>query len=683
MKPFYLLGILLFLSVSVYSQINTGGFHANFGVDADTKSSYKKYGPAPSSSSGDDWYALTGATGKGVIDTFNASYYKSKLQNNNNISFSQRMSQPLYSNVNGKLWLDAVYLRDFVSGPGKDSTAFSYGKNGVSPSQWDGAEKVVNKDYDIVDAFAHFRRDGATGHDSLWFFTGMSTIGNATGRSMDVELYNKSLTYNSTTKKFTTAGTASGHTLWLFDLAGNVIQTGDLLITIVYAAGQKPTVEIYLWVTKLAANTVNPALFNFGNGFLSANALALFGYAKIIPNSSTTMVGSGIMNSSSTTSADTTYSSPWGTLKVNGTWSQNYETKQFVELGLNLTKVGIDPASYSAVASQACSRLYQSVIFKSGNSNSGSSGNGDGGEEGNYDGNHENDDGGGNGSNGSSGLIDFAGPIDLSVPGLNYTIRTDTLRCNHPTGSLVVNSSSPVGYYSWSTTDGIIIGSNADSTIINVEKHGTYKMISSMAIGCPAYQTHNLVVLSDSTSPVATAGIGITPAGDVQLLGGDAILSNILTPFGGSQGLSWQWTGPNSFTSTQQNPLINIDWAWGAYYLTVTELRNGCKAMASLDCSFRANMGAMGDKDGPTVPGKTYLWNNTNAHKLYLVSDQQKNVSGSIAVYNANGQLVVQKNIPFAIGRNNIELPVQPANQVRIVSLYIGKQLIFVRKVLY
>src|SRR5262249_16293461 len=54
--------------------------------------------------------------------------------------------------------------------------------------------------------------------------------------------------------------------------------------------------------------------------------------------------------------------------------------------------------------------------------------------------------------------------------------------------------------------------------------------------------------------------------------------SNYMTPFGGSQGLLWDWSGPNAFTSTVQNPLT--DTAWGVFQLIVTEKRNGCKDTA-------------------------------------------------------------------------------------------------------
>ena len=62
------------------------------------------------------------------------------------------------------------------------------------------------------------------------------------------------------------------------------------------------------------------------------------------------------------------------------------------------------------------------------------------------------------------------------------------------------------------------------------------------------------------------------------MYGGDLAASNYATPFGGSQGLFWDWSGPGGFTSAIQNP--TNDTTWGTYQLIVTEKRNGCKDTA-------------------------------------------------------------------------------------------------------
>src|SRR6516165_9595738 len=136
MKNLYTRVFLLVLSVfplPIFAQLNNGGINAYFGIDGDTKNNYVKYGPLTGLIPSDDWFS---STGKSVIDTTNAAFYLSQLQGGANITFSNRMSVPLYSKINGKLWLDAVYGRDYIDGgSAKDLTVFKIAsKNGDNPS---------------------------------------------------------------------------------------------------------------------------------------------------------------------------------------------------------------------------------------------------------------------------------------------------------------------------------------------------------------------------------------------------------------------------------------------------------------------------------------------------------------------------------------------------------------------
>src|SRR5687768_1855587 len=160
-KHFYLLGFLCVLFTSATAQLAMGGFHSNFGVDGDTKSGTAQFGPKQNSLMGSDWFALPGSRGAGVIDTTNQNYYKNRLAANENICFVKNMSVPAYSKINGDLWLDAIYIRDHSSAFGSDSSAFgTAAKNGVDPRVWDGKSTNIPAKTDIVDAYAHFRRNG-------------------------------------------------------------------------------------------------------------------------------------------------------------------------------------------------------------------------------------------------------------------------------------------------------------------------------------------------------------------------------------------------------------------------------------------------------------------------------------------------------------------------------------------
>jgi len=535
------------LPLSAFSQLSNGGLYAGFGVDADTRSNYMKYGLVTGTVASDDWFSLP--AGKSIIDTSNAANYFSLLQTGANFSFNKRMSVPLYSKVGGKLWLDAAYGRDYIAAASlKDTTTFTSAcKNGDNPNVWTGGVSNFPSKDDLVDVYAHMRRDGTTVFDSLWLFTGVSTYGTAGSRYFDVELYKNSFTYNAATGVFSSAGPDAGHTQWLFDASGNLIQTGDMILAVSFTPGTAPVVDVRIWVSQSTWSTVTPANFSFNANFNGSTAA--FGYASIVSKTGSTAFGAGISNYSAIPAQDTTYSTPWGTSGTGG-WSTQYQSLQFVEIGLNLTRIGIDPALYTALGSSACQSMFSDIFFKSRASNSF-----------------------------TAALHDFMTPLTfLRTPVMDYTLQPDTLRCNRTVGTIQITNNTTAGYYTWQTVSGNISGTNADSTQININKPGTYIVSASPAQGCPATRKDTVVIPIDTFPPEAS--INVSMIGNfsyLQFYGGDVNASNYSTPFGGSQGLLWNWSGPNSFSSTVQNPrTTDTTNAWGTYQLIVTEKRNGC-----------------------------------------------------------------------------------------------------------
>jgi hypothetical protein len=87
-----------------------------------------------------------------------------------------------------------------------------------------------------------------------------------------------------------------------------------------------------------------------------------------------------------------------------------------------------------------------------------------------------------------------------------------------------------------------------------------------------------VVIPIDTFPPKPSAFAGLS-GNKLALYGGDPVASNYFTPFGGSSGLSYAWSGPNSFSSNTRNPVT--DTVPGTYSLMVTELRNGCTVTAS------------------------------------------------------------------------------------------------------
>ena len=538
---------LFFFPRCLFSQLNNGGLSANFGIDGDTRANYVKYGPATGLIPSDDWFSYV-AGAISVIDTSNASFYLSLLSGGANLGFNKRMSVPLYSKISGKLWLDAVYGRDFIStSPLFDSTIFTIAaKNGDNPTNWLGGISNIPDKNDLLDVYAHMRRDGTSVYDSLWLFTGVSTVGTSGSRYFDAELYKKNFSYNSVSGTFSTAGTDAGHTAWQFDASGNITSTGDMILAVNYTPGMPPVVDLRIWVSQTTFSTIVPARFNFGP--VLDGATAAFGYVSILSKTGATAFGSGIANYSATATADTTESTPWGTEQSSKNWGTQYQTLQLIEIGLNLTRIGLDPALYTAQGLNPCTSLFSDIFFKSRSSNSF-----------------------------TSNMQDFVEPLTfLRPPVMDFNLQPDTLRCNKPSGTIQITNVSTVGYYTWQTLSGNISGSNADSSQVNINKPGTYVVSGSPAIGCPATRIDTVIIPLDTFPPVASINATVGPNYSyLQLFGGDVAASNYMTPFGGSQGLLFDWSGPNSFTSTLQNPVT--DTAWGNYQLIVTEKRNGCK----------------------------------------------------------------------------------------------------------
>src|SRR5215218_1273240 len=198
MKTF-ILSLILSLSIAVNAQITTPVIKAGFGVDADLKGNYFN---GFSQSGNDDWY-LNGnpGTGQYVIDTTGAAAIKAGYLVDPSpyllrmSSFYRTMSRPSFSIVNNRLWLDALFVRDYH---GTDTTVFTAGsdKNGMSPASWSGGIQGVPDKNDILDMFMHVRRAGPTATDSLWFFGGLS-IDNITGnRYFDFEMYQTDIYYD-------------------------------------------------------------------------------------------------------------------------------------------------------------------------------------------------------------------------------------------------------------------------------------------------------------------------------------------------------------------------------------------------------------------------------------------------------------------------------------------------------
>lgn len=468
MKILILLLLILGNPDLVTAQITTPIVKANFGIEADLASNY--FGHAQQGSV-DDWFNNGHAgTGEFIIDTAGAASIVSGYASNpasRSLSFSRLMKQFPYSIINNSLLLDAVFHRDFH---GDDSTVFASGsnKNGMSPLYWSCpiAQGIPDKN-DILDAFTHIRREGPNPTDSLWMFAAVS-IENTTGsRYFDFELYQTNIVYDRANQVFTGYGPDAGHTSWEFDAAGNITKPGDIIFTAEFSSSSLTLVEARIWVNE-AALSITPATFNWGGSFDGDGASATFGYANISPKTAGAFY-TGIQN------AATEWAGPFQLVRVDNSVMNSYDPRQFMEFSVNLTKLGIEPASFS---NNGCGTPFRRVLIKSRASTSF-----------------------------TAELKDFIAPFSM----FNYTTADAVTNIPYYCGTMPVTSLNvynplPTSVYTWTTVNGHISGPSTGTNIM-VDSPGTYYVTQQLHTQCPAFSMDSVTILFDATCNVLNLAI--------------------------------------------------------------------------------------------------------------------------------------------------------------------------------
>jgi hypothetical protein len=268
----------------------------------------------------------------------------------------------------------------------------------------------------------------------------------------------------------------------------------------------------------------------------------------------------------------------------------------------------------------------------------------------------------------------------------------DTLRCNRTIGTIQVNNNTTTGYYTWATSNGDIVSANTDSSQLKIDKPGTYILSASPAQGCPATRKDTIVIPIDTFPPVASVNIVMPPGNSyLQLYGGNPTASNYSTPFGGSQGLLYDWSGPAAFTSTIQNPRT-ADTTWGTYQLTVTEKRNGCTRTASQSVSRYNFIVLLANDPQPAgLPATNasyrpqyYLAGNAPASgALSLIANSDGEHTAVIACYDIIGEVLWRKTVRLNQGMNTIGLagPADRRLATQILSVYVDGKMAYTAKV--
>lgn len=141
--------------------------------------------------------------------------------------------------------------------------------------------------------------------------------------------------------------------------------------------------------------------------------------------------------------------------------------------------------------------------------------------------------------------------------------------CSEPTAELSGSGSSGISYsYLWTASNGGNITAGGTTLTPTVNASGTYTLVVTYATnGCT--QSSSTTVTGNNVPPTtaATGGALTCTTNSVDL----AATTNATTP-------SFAWTGPNGYTSSEQNPTVA---AAGDYLLTVSDAATGCSNTAT------------------------------------------------------------------------------------------------------
>lgn len=464
MKKSLHLAVLLLFSTFLGAQVTFPTQRALFGIDGELRANYVGGSLVTGT---DDWFNNTPyPQGKGVLDTTGAAAIMNRYAVDpefRKLPFFRTMSVPQMSPINGRLWIDAVYIRDYNGQVTYDSTAFDVAsnKNGDSPADWIGAAKnQITPKNDIFDMMVHVRRNGTTKDADLWFMGGLSVQFSTGNRYFDFELYQTDIFYTRSTGKFTNYGPDAGHTSWKFDAGGNITSAGDVIFSAQYQNSSLTSIEARIWVDR-SALALNPATFDWTGSFDGGTPSAQYGYAGIRPNT-TGEYYVGLANNNSA------WAGPFGYIDGSQAVLANYRADQFMEFGVNLTKLGLDPITL--LGGGACGLPFRRILVKTRNTESFT------GE-----------------------LKDFIGPFDF------FATRPVQAQADVPVYCGVMGASKisvmnpmPSSVYTWNTLDGRIVGNNVGASI-DVDTTGTYIVSQQLLDGCSTSSADTVLITFDAT----------------------------------------------------------------------------------------------------------------------------------------------------------------------------------------
>jgi hypothetical protein len=203
-----------------------------------------------------------------------------------------------------------------------------------------------------------------------------------------------------------------------------------------------------------SALDITPVNFNWGGAFDGAGNGATYGYANILPKTAGDFY-TGLQNSAAT------WAGPFQLVRATDALASTFSAGQFLEVSINLTKLGIEPGN---IYGNYCGTPFRRVLIKSRSSTSF-----------------------------TSELKDFIAPFkmfDYPVEAYSFVhYFCETM----PLTPLTVSNPNPNFNYIWQTIDGNILGSNVGDSI-TVDAPGTYYVLQQKHQQCLPDATDSITI---------------------------------------------------------------------------------------------------------------------------------------------------------------------------------------------
>ncbi len=220
---------------------------------------------------------------------------------------------------------------------------------------------------------------------------------------------------------------------------------------------------------------------------------------------------------------------------------------------------------------------------------------------------------------------------NISAPTANAG-PAQSVTCSSPSTTLQGSGSSGANFiYLWTASNGGNVTGGANTLTPTVNASGTYTLVVTNANnGCT--QGSATTVTGNNVPPSTSASGGALTC--VTNAVGLTASTNATTP-------SFIWTGPNGYTSTEQNPTVGVV---GDYLLTVSDAATGCSNTASAVVANNTQAPGAGATGGTltcaatsvtlsgssNVSGTSFSWTGPNGY----VSAEQNPVVSLTGDYN-------------------------------------------------